>query len=89
MLLTVETNPRDEIVEIFCDAAGLDSLIGQLSRLRTQGGHVHLRTPSWAGTELSEERQVSSNRLCHHLRIALRPPNWTGPADSDQRSDLA
>ncbi len=77
MLLTVEHklgtggNPNEAEVEIFCDREGLDLLLRKLSVLKERGGHVHLMSPSWAGNELTEEKQGESTVLINHLRVML------------------
>jgi CYTH domain-containing protein len=71
MLFTVEYG--DEIVEINCDQEGLALLLSKLQHLQQHGGHCHLMTPSWAGTELTEEKQCDNNVLINHLRIAVKP----------------
>lgn len=76
MLLTVELQKEGDVLEVFCDEEGLDSLLHQLQLLRSSGGHLHLMTPAWGGDGLSEEKQVEENSLVHHVRIALRPPTW-------------
>lgn len=73
MLLTVEYNEKEGVVEIYSDREGLDLLIARLSSLRNHGGHDHLMTPSWAGTELTGARQGAENELINHLCIVLRP----------------
>lgn len=72
-MLTVEINKKDESIEIFCDKEGLELLTKKISILSEKGGHVHLMTPSWAGNELSEEKQGLQNELVNHLRIVLKP----------------
>jgi len=72
VLLTVEYN-KDGAVEIHLDKEGLDFLIERLDKLRKHGGHDHLKTPSWAGWELTEEKQGTENELIHHLCIRLWP----------------
>lgn len=68
MLLTTEYNKKG-FVEIHFDQEGLDLLIGRLESLRQRGkqDHEHLMTPSWAGNELTEEKQGSDNELINHL----------------------
>jgi hypothetical protein len=73
MLLTVELNREGECVEIFCDREGFEVLQRALDGLRRKGDHVHLMTPSWAGNELTEDKQIESNELVHHLRITMTP----------------
>lgn len=71
MLLTVEYDEREEELDVVCDPDGLDKLIKELNKLRTNGGHIHLMTPSWAGNELTEERQTPNNLLINHMRVVL------------------
>jgi hypothetical protein len=42
-------------IQIECDEQGMNTLIGALEKIRYKGGHVHLRTPSNGGRELSEK----------------------------------
>jgi hypothetical protein len=71
-MLTVEYNPKG-FVEIHCDEKGLDSLSATLRQLKEHGGHQHLKTPAWAGAELTESKQGSDNELINHLKIVLWP----------------
>ena len=71
MILTVEYK-KDE-VEIYTDQEGLNLLIEKLLLLQKRGGHEHLITPSWAGNELTEQKQCSSNELINHLCVILKP----------------
>ena len=66
-MLTVELNEQSECVEIYFDDEGLHALELAIGRLRNRGGHDHLMTPAWAGSELTEKLQGSSNRLVNHL----------------------
>jgi hypothetical protein len=76
MTLTVEieSNGSDKPpaeVAICCDDAGLDLLIKKLERLRGKKcDHAHLMTPSWAGNELTEQKQGGNDyELVNHLRL--------------------
>ena len=73
MTFTVESLPSKNELAIFCDAKGLDTLVGQLKILQKLQGHVHLMTPSWGGQELTENKQGAENLLIHHLRVTLVP----------------
>jgi hypothetical protein len=73
MILTVELNRAKESVEIYCDKEGLELLRRRLEVLSERGGHEHLMTPSWAGTELTEELQRAGNTLINHLEIMVKP----------------
>ena len=80
MLLTIEysdlnaRNISEGNIEIFCDEEGIDFLIKKLTNLKKYGGHEHFKTPSWAGHELTEEKQVENNYIINHLTIYLTPP---------------
>ena len=71
MTLTVESLPSKNEIAIFCDSEGLNTLIEQLEILKKHKGHVHLMTPSWAGNELTENKQTPDNQLVHHVRVTL------------------
>lgn len=77
MLLTVElklcgvTAPAE--VAICCDEQGLNLLIEKLQRLRGKQEHIHLMTPSWAGSELTEQKQGGDDyQLANHLRLVKK-----------------
>jgi hypothetical protein len=53
-VLSFEMVNDGKAIQILCDSEGLDTLIGALDRVRTSG-HLHLRTPSNGGRELSEK----------------------------------
>jgi hypothetical protein len=75
-MLTVEVNDPGKLAEgsseihIYCDREGLEELKRQLGFLERGATHVHLLSESWAGHELTEERQGGNTVLVHHLRIA-------------------
>ena len=73
-MITVELSegarPDRAEVAICFDADGLDQILEALSKLREGAGHEHLRTPAWAGYELSEEKQAGEEfSLVNHLRL--------------------
>lgn len=70
-MLTFEINPDGQVVEISCDQSGLNRFIEQLSRLTASVGHIHLKTPSWAGNELGEKVRTEQNILVHHVIVTL------------------
>jgi hypothetical protein len=76
-MLTFEYN-TDEQLEVYCDRDGLESLLRELVILKERGGHTHLMTPSWAGQELTEERQGEHTTLIHHVLFRLKPDDWEG-----------
>ena len=69
-MLTFELNKAQESVEIFFDEAGAELLKSYIDEALKRRDHFHLKTPEWAGTELSSERQGSENELINHVRIA-------------------
>jgi hypothetical protein len=77
MVLTVEhkigtDHKLDEAeVEIYCDPEGLDVLLRKLTLLKARGGHTHLMSSSWAGSELTEQKQGESTTLINHLCVIL------------------
>ena len=74
-MLTIEIRDAEKAlagmteVEIFCDAEGLEILMGQLERLKSNATHVHLMTPAWAGSELDEKPIGRGTILINHLRV--------------------
>jgi hypothetical protein len=72
-MLTVEVKNKNKDIEevaICFDKEGLDKLIKHLEELRKKPGHIHLMTPSWAGTELTETKQGGKEySLVNHLRL--------------------
>ena len=72
-MLTVEYNKIRKRIEIYCDSEGLEILINKLNSLKKNKGHTHLMTPSWAGYELTEEKQGGErNILINHLKIIMK-----------------
>jgi len=72
MILTVEWQPGQQELDIVCDDEGIDLLLDKLRKLKRTGGHAHLMTPSWAGDELTEEKQTEHGALINHVRIVKR-----------------
>lgn len=71
MLLTAETEGAN-VVHIRADIEGLDTLIGELTRLRNAHeniGHAHLFTELWGGDELTESKQSQTTELVHYVII--------------------
>ena len=53
MLSFMVTN-TGRTIEIVCNDQGMQILMRALEKIRPDGGHIHLRTPSNGGRELSE-----------------------------------
>lgn len=54
-MLSFELANAGRAIEISCDEAGMAALIKALERVRADGDHLHLRTPSNGGRDLSEK----------------------------------
>lgn len=80
-LLTFEINtdgqklPDDLQLEIHMDKEGLRYFIDYLSDFlnSSKPEHAHMKTPSWAGSELSEEVQAEGDTLINHVKIMFWP----------------
>lgn len=68
-LLTFELSADGNELHIHGDRSGLQGLVNALKRVIETGEHEHLMTPSWGGTELSEERQGPDGHLLHHVHV--------------------
>lgn len=69
-LLTFEIVGDGEI-EIHGDVDGLRGLNRSLIGVVDTGEHDHLMTPSWGGTELSEESQKDGAKLVNKVTIRI------------------
>jgi hypothetical protein len=58
-------------VELYLDKHALQDLLQQLSHLKNPGDHCHFMTPTWGGSELSEEPLIEGNAIVDHLRVTL------------------
>lgn len=54
-MLSFELANAGRAIEISCDEQGMAALIKALEKVRSDGDHVHLLTPSNGGRELSEK----------------------------------
>lgn len=74
-MLTFELTQDGDEIEIHCNQEGLSSFLTVLHRLAdAQSGlpkHDHLMTPSWAGDELTEEKQGEKNILINKVTVRL------------------
>jgi len=79
-LLTFESIHNGDVLNIHLNEAGATELIQVLNQLLVSKGnaHDHLMTPSWSGTELTEDRQEEISTLVNQVNVFL----WR-----DQRSD--
>jgi len=83
MRLSAEVSDAGEGVEVFvyADREGLDHLRQQLQHLdRTD--HIHLFTPAWGGSDLTEEPPTGGAKAVHHFKIYVRP-------DDEQWSEVS
>lgn len=70
-MLVFEISKESGQLEIHADKNGLVELKKQLDFLSAGQSHVHLKTPSWAGDELTEEAQCKGDLVIHHVKIFL------------------
>jgi hypothetical protein len=82
-MLTFETNPEGDVVEVHADSAGLTHLIEQLIWLKQKVDegeceHTHLMTEDWGGSGLSSDPQDLSGKssLAHHVKILGWTQEW-------------
>ena len=71
MTLTVELEESDHPEVALCfDLEGLNTLIANLQKLKSKIGHVHLMTPAWSGSDLTEKLMGGEQyRLVNSLRL--------------------
>ena len=83
MLFTVEL-VQDSVAEVHLDEEGLDLLVDRLTKLgrHQEPEHDHLMTPSWAGTEQTEDNQGADNDLIHMLTVYYHPHH--GPRSTSE-----
>jgi len=67
-LLSFELSQDNDELDIHCDEEGLIRLKQALSNLQSSQ-HEHLMTPSWGGSELSEQAQSSGSSLLNKVTI--------------------
>ena len=72
-MLTFEYEEEHGTLEIVCDEEGRDLLRRYIDWLKLPGDHEHLMTPSWSGSELTEELQSTApgRKLIHMVTIHL------------------
>ncbi len=76
-LLTFELSRDGDELHIHCNREGLEALQQILHRLAESSApvprHDHLMTPSWAGDELTEEKQGDDTTLLNKVTVRLWP----------------
>ncbi len=72
-MLTFEIRPDADEIQVHGDVTGLRVLRAEIDALLEADcqTHVHLATPSWAGTALTEETQGEGNKLVHLVTVFL------------------
>ena len=68
-LLSFEVSKDGDELNIHCDEVGLDNFILILSQMREKISHENLMTPSWGGSELSENPQSKDDHLLNKVTI--------------------
>lgn len=46
---------KENEVQICCDQKGMETIISALNRVKKDGDHIHLRSPSSGGNDLDEK----------------------------------
>lgn len=81
-LFTVEIDPNnmDETLKVHLNEQGVDEFIAVLKNLRDRArqGHCHLMSPSWGGSELTEEVQEEGRKSMNGVTIYFWPENPPG-----------
>jgi hypothetical protein len=76
MILTAEirggSSSNTAEVAICFDDEGLERLLKHLTKLKTHRDHIHLKTPAWAGDDLTEKKQGSDFELVNHLMLVKK-----------------
>jgi hypothetical protein len=70
-LLTFELSNDIQEIEIHGNEKGLRKLIEIIERTIELKTHDHLMTPSWSGSELTEEAQGDNTRLINKVTIHI------------------
>jgi hypothetical protein len=68
-MLVFELTPEGDQLEIHGDEEGLRRLKRHLEALLSGAQHVHLKTPAWAGTDLTEQPQQEGHVALNHVKI--------------------
>ena len=70
-ILTFELVKNGKELEIHVDNNGLQELIETLIELKNAKGktHDHMMTPSWSGSELTEQKQNETNTLLNKVSV--------------------
>lgn len=76
-LLVFELSEGGDQLEVHANEEGIRLLRKQLDFLLGGETHIHLKTPSWAGTELSETPQGKNSSVLHHVKIFKWNPKRT------------
>lgn len=61
---------KSDEIQIYCDQKGLESLIKALERLRRDGDHIHLNSPSCGG------RDIDDNTPWNDPAVGMVTINW-------------
>lgn len=73
--ISFELSPGMDELDVHMNREGLLFLVAQLEQLlrnpETLPHHNHLMTPSWSGTELSEEKQRADSILLNKVTLRL------------------
>lgn len=72
-LLTFEVIPQSNEVFVVGSVKGLQALVNSINNVIETKDHEHLFTPSWAGSELTEQQQIQDSQLVNKVTIYYTP----------------
>lgn len=58
-MLAFELRNQNRTIQITCDDAGIEALVGALATLRGSGSHIHLRAPLGDNDKLAKLSSVT------------------------------
>lgn len=84
MKLTFEWSEEHERLEIHASKEGLRKL-SEIANALLKGtdNHIHLMTPSWGGSGLSEVKEGTGNSIINHVAIY----RWDQPSGNNQQEE--
>jgi len=72
IVLSFQITRQGRVIQIDCDEEGMATLIAAVKKAQLDGDHLHLRTPSNGGRELSEKTKWGEDAVWEVII------NWVG-----------
>jgi hypothetical protein len=70
-MLTFELTKAGDELDVHFDDEGLALLKGILENVQQKRAHEHLMTPSWGGSELTEDKQGPDSTLLNKVTLHI------------------